>query len=116
MISRKRWAGGYNYQYNLFNAIDRHGDGNITPVVFAGQSDDDADLQGLGRIPGLEIARSVAFDPENSRSISPIVLGQDFAAISEFRKSKIDAVFESARFFGWRAPFPCIAWIPDMQH
>ena len=69
-----------------------------------------------GRIPGVEIVRSVAFDPENSRSISPIVLGQDFAAISEFRKWKIDAVFESARFFGWRAPFPCIAWIPDMQH
>jgi glycosyltransferase involved in cell wall biosynthesis len=25
-------------------------------------------------------------------------------------------VFESARFFGWRLPFPAVAWFPDFQH
>ena len=25
-------------------------------------------------------------------------------------------MFEAARFFGWRLPFPALAWFPDFQH
>ena len=35
---------------------------------------------------------------------------------AEFRAKNIDLVFENARFFGWRLPFPAIAWFPDFQH
>jgi glycosyltransferase involved in cell wall biosynthesis len=30
--------------------------------------------------------------------------------------TKIDIVFESARFYGWRFPLPILTWIPDFQH
>ncbi|ANW05468.1 glycosyl transferase [Bradyrhizobium icense] len=116
MISRQSWAGGYNYQRNLFAALCQHCAGEITPVVFAGERDDVSDLEALGRIPGVETLRSSAFDRGALRSIAPICFGQDFAAASEFRRKQIDAVFESARFFGWSSCYPSIAWIPDMQH
>ena len=32
------------------------------------------------------------------------------------RPSASTLVFESARFFGWRLPFPAVAWFPDIQH
>lgn len=116
MISRQSWAGGYNYQRNLFDALRQHCAGAITPVVFAGERDDLSDLEALGRIPGVETLQSSAFDRGALRWIAPICFGRDFAAASEFRRKQIDAVFESARFFGWSTHFPSIAWIPDMQH
>ncbi|KRQ98347.1 glycosyltransferase family 4 protein [Bradyrhizobium valentinum] len=116
MISRQSWAGGYNYQRNLFAALRQHCPGAITPVVFAGERDDFSDLEALGRIPDVEILQSSAFDRGAFRSIAPICFGQDFAAASAFRRKQIDAVFESARFFGWSTNYPSIAWIPDMQH
>jgi glycosyltransferase involved in cell wall biosynthesis len=36
--------------------------------------------------------------------------------VAAFRAAGVDLVFESARFFGWRLPFPAIAWFPDFQH
>jgi glycosyltransferase involved in cell wall biosynthesis len=45
-----------------------------------------------------------------------LALGLDREAAAEFRTHRIDAVFESARFFGWRLPYPAIAWFPDFQH
>ncbi|WP_245319913.1 glycosyltransferase family 1 protein [Bradyrhizobium sp. LMTR 3] len=116
MISRQRWAGGYNYQRNLFAALRQHCPGAITPVVFAGERDDFSDLEALGRIPDVEILQSGAFDRGALRPIAPICFGQDFAAASAFRRKQIDAVFEAARFFGWSTHYPSIAWIPDMQH
>ena len=43
-------------------------------------------------------------------------LGIDRAAAAEFQGERIDLVFEAARFFGWRLPFPALAWFPDFQH
>ena len=45
-----------------------------------------------------------------------LALGLDREAAAEFRTQRIDAVFESARFFGWRLPYPAVAWFPDFQH
>jgi glycosyltransferase involved in cell wall biosynthesis len=159
MISRQNWAGGYNYQRNLFSAVHRFCPNRITPIVFtgerndpadvdalgsipeveiaqssafdsslrqrasalllgrvAGERNDPADLDALGSIPGVEIARSAAFDPSLRQIAAAVLLGRDRAEVAEFRKKKIDVVFEAARFFGWRLPYPAVAWIPDLQH
>jgi glycosyltransferase involved in cell wall biosynthesis len=116
IIARRLWAGGYNYQSNLFAALDRYCQGEITPVVFAGEQDDAADLKALARIPGVETAQAAAFDRRRAGLASALSLGLDYAAVAEFRERKVDVVFESARFFGWRLPYPAVAWFPDFQH
>jgi glycosyltransferase involved in cell wall biosynthesis len=117
-IPRKLWAGGYNYQCNLFSALRRHCVGEITPVVFAGLADDPGELAELSRIPAVEVLRSrtFAFEDRHSRLPAAMILGLDRAAAAEFRSRRIDVVFENGRFFGWRSPFPAIAWFPDFQH
>ena len=116
IIPRRIWAGGYNYQSNLFAALNRYRQGEIAPIVFAGEQDDAADLEALARIPGVETAQSPAFDRRRAGLAAALSLGLDYAAVAEFRKRKVDVVFESARFFGWRLPYPAVAWFPDFQH
>ncbi|QHO78255.1 glycosyl transferase [Bradyrhizobium sp. CCBAU 051011] len=116
IIPRRLWAGGYNYQSNLFAALNRYRQGEIAPVVFAGEQDDAADLEALARIPGVEISQSAAFDRRRAGFAAALSLGLDYAAVAEFRERKVDVVFESARFFGWRLPYPAVAWFPDFQH
>jgi glycosyltransferase involved in cell wall biosynthesis len=60
--------------------------------------------------------QSPAFDRRHSRLVGALALGLDRAATAGFLAKRIDLVFESARFFGWRLPFPTIAWFPDFQH
>lgn len=116
IIPRQIWAGGYNYQRNLFAALDHYCPGEITPVVFVGEQDVAADLETIARIPGVEIAQSVAFGRRRAGLAAALSLGLDYAAVAEFRKRKVDVVFESARYFGWRLPYPAVAWFPDFQH
>jgi glycosyltransferase involved in cell wall biosynthesis len=115
-ISHRLWAGGYNYQSNLFAALNRYHPGVIVPVVFAGTKDDAADLATLSEIPGVEVVQSPAFDRRRSGLVSALALGLDRSAVSEFHDKRIDLVFENARFFGWRLPLPTVAWFPDFQH
>lgn len=115
-IPRRLWAGGYNYQSNLFAALSRYLPGEFTPVVFAGHRDDASDLAVLERVPGVEVVRSAAFDSRISGLASALAIGLDGAAATEFRTNRIDVVFENARFFGWRLPYPAVAWFPDFQH
>ena len=116
IIPRRIWAGGYNYQSNLFAALNRYRQGELAPVVFAGKQDNVADLEALARIPGVETAQSSAFDRRRAGLAAALSLGLDYAAEAEFRERKVDVVFESARFFGWRLPYPAVAWFPDFQH
>jgi glycosyltransferase involved in cell wall biosynthesis len=115
-IPRRIWAGGYNYQNNLFVSLNRFCPGQILPVMFAGHNDDPSDLEAIARIPGVEVVQSSAFDRRRSNLAAALVLGLDRAAAAEFQARRIDVVFESARFFGWRLPFPAVAWFPDFQH
>jgi glycosyltransferase involved in cell wall biosynthesis len=117
-IPRHLWAGGYNYQRNLFAALSRYCPGEIAPVVFVGREDDPAKLAALLQIPAVEAAHSNVFDfdDRHSRLAAALILGLDRAAAAEFRSERIDVVFENARFFGWRLPVPAIAWFPDFQH
>jgi glycosyltransferase involved in cell wall biosynthesis len=115
-IPRGVWAGGYNYQTNLFAALNKYRCGEIAPVVFAGEREDALDLAVLTRIPGVEVVESAAFDRRRAGLAAALSLGIDYAAVAEFRARNIDVVFESARFFGWRLPYPVVAWFPDFQH
>jgi glycosyltransferase involved in cell wall biosynthesis len=115
-ISRSLWAGGYNYQSNLFAALARYCPAEIAPVVFAGMNDGSPELAALARIPGVDVVESRAFDRRGASLVSALAYGLDRAAATEFRAKNIDLVFENARFFGWRLPFPAIAWFPDFQH
>ncbi len=114
-ISRRLWAGGYNYQSNLFAALSRFRQGELVPVLFAGNRDDDAELAALAGIPGVEVVRSAAFEGR-AGLVAALALGLDGRAAAAFRTQRIDAVFEAARFFGWRLPYPAVAWFPDLQH
>jgi glycosyltransferase involved in cell wall biosynthesis len=115
-LSRRLWAGGYNYQSNLFVALNRYCPGAITPVLFAGEDDAADEVAALAGIPGVEVVRSGAFDRRKAALVSALTLGMDRPAVTAFRAARIDVVFEVARFFGWRLPFPAVAWFPDFQH
>ncbi|MBR0694877.1 glycosyltransferase family 1 protein [Bradyrhizobium lablabi] len=115
-IPRRLWAGGHSYQRNLFAVLDRHQPGAIVPVLFAGMNDAADEIATLASIPNVEVVRSVAFDHAGRGLLSALALGLDRPAVAEFRAHRIDLVFESARFFGWRLPLPAIAWFPDFQH
>ncbi|NOJ43533.1 glycosyltransferase family 4 protein [Bradyrhizobium australiense] len=114
-IPRRLWAGGYNYQSNLFAALSKFRSGEFAPVLFAGTGDDDADLAPLAAIPDVEVVRSAAFDGRVGLAAA-LAWGLDREAVAEFRTHRIDAIFEAARFFGWRLPYPAVAWFPDFQH
>ncbi|MGY3587827.1 glycosyltransferase involved in cell wall biosynthesis [Bradyrhizobium sp. USDA 4341] len=114
-ISRRIWAGGFNYQRNLFAALDRFLPGEFAPVVFAGTRADESELDELDAIPGVEIVRSEVFDGQPGLAAA-LALGLDRGAAAAFRSAHVDVVVESARFFGWRLAIPAVAWIPDLQH
>jgi glycosyltransferase involved in cell wall biosynthesis len=115
-IARCLWAGGYNYQSNLFAALDRYCPGAISPVLFAGTRDGADDVAAVADIPCVDVVLSRAFDRRRAGLLSAVALGLDDGAMAEFRAARIDVVFEAARFFGWRLPLPAIAWFPDFQH
>jgi len=116
LISRKAWAGGYNYQLNLFHALAKYCPGAITPVVFAGEAHDAGELATIRKVQDAETVCSMHFDRPALTSLLPTMFAQDRGAIASFRNHKIDAVWENARFFGWKSPYPTVAWIPDFQH
>ncbi|WP_298274405.1 glycosyltransferase family 1 protein [uncultured Bradyrhizobium sp.] len=114
-ISRRLWAGGYNYQRNLFAALARFQPGEFVPVVFAGNGADQNELAELAAISAVEVVRSDAFDGQPGLAAA-LTLGLDRDAAAAFRAARVDVVVEAARFFGWRLPIPAVAWIPDLQH
>ena len=116
LISRNAWAGGFNYQLNLFQALARYCPGAITPVVFAGEAHDAGELATIRKVPNAEIVCSVHFDLPALTSLLPTMFAWDRGAITSFSSHKVDAVWENARFFGWKSPYPTVAWIPDFQH
>ncbi|MGY4171640.1 glycosyltransferase family 4 protein [Bradyrhizobium sp. USDA 4529] len=115
-VPRRLWAGGHNYQRNLFSVLNRHQPGAISPVLFTGMNESLDEISAFSNIPNVEVVRSPAFDHRARGLLDALASGVDRAAAAEFRDHRIDLVFEAARFFGWRLPFPTIAWFPDMQH
>ncbi|MET4519801.1 glycosyltransferase family 1 protein [Bradyrhizobium sp. I1.7.5] len=115
-IPRHLHAGGFNYLRNLFAALHRYRPGELEPVVFAGNSDNDDDLATFSQIPSVEVVKRRAFERDHSGLARALVAGIDYAALAAFGSERVDVVFEHARFFGWRFPLPTVAWFPDLQH
>lgn len=114
-ISRRIWAGGFNYQRNLFAALAHFLPGEFVPVVFAGKSADASELAELAAVSDVEVVRSEAFDGQPGLAAA-LGFGLDRGAAAAFHSARVDVVVEAARFFGWRLPIPTVAWIPDLQH
>jgi glycosyltransferase involved in cell wall biosynthesis len=115
-ISRQAWAGGYNYLANLFASLDATQKGRFVPVVFAGFTANQQELDELAKLPCVEVIRASAFDRTRMGLADAVITGLDHAAVDEFKRHGIDVVIETARFFGWRLPYPSVAWFPDLQH
>jgi hypothetical protein len=115
-VSPRKSAGAYNYQRNLFAALNRYRTGEFVPVVFAGHADDADDLANLAAVPGVEIAQDIAFDRRRTGLAMALATGLDAAAVAAFKGKDVDLVVEAARFFGWRMPYPAVAWFTDFQH
>ena len=112
-----RWTGGYHYFVNLFRVLRKHGSGSIRPIVFVG--DDSNPPDALPIIDHVaQIVRSADFSATRVpwRLVNALLSGSDGAAARAYRRHGVEVAFESARYHGWRFPFPTIAWLPDFQH
>lgn len=118
MIGGGRGTGGYNYLLNLLVILCANPTADVTPILFVGTDVAEHDIAPFSSLPALEIVRSACFDRGRQwRSLlASLLLGADVSARRMFERQRIDVLFESARFYGWRLRFPVIAWIPDFQH
>lgn len=118
LIGGKDWTGGYNYLQNLLGVLGQHPRNRLTPVLFVGEACSADDVAAFAAIPGVELVRTPLLNASRrARSLmQAMLLGQDIPLQHLFQTHRIDVVFESAQFFGWRLGIPAIAWIPDFQH
>ncbi len=118
LIGGKNWTGGYNYLLNLLQVVQQEVPGQIAPVLLAGTDVSEDELTPFAQIEGCEIHRRPVFD-EGRRSqllIHSLLMGRHSEAVGVLEEQKVDVVFESAIFLGWRMGLPAIAWVPDLQH
>ncbi len=118
LIGGKNWTGGYNYLLNLVRALAEHVSDRVQPVLFFGTDIDEKEASPFEHIAGVVVIRHAAFDEANKaqRLGQALFIGRDQAAALAFAAQDINVVFEAAQFYGWRFPFPAVAWIPDFQH
>lgn len=118
LIGGKAWTGGANFLLNLLTLATRHQPGRLTPVLFVGADAPAADYKAFREVPGIEIVVTPLLDADRQGAslVKSVLFGRDKALANLFKAQRIDVVFESARFFGWRLGLPAVAWIPDMQH
>ena len=112
------WTGGYYYLLNLLRAIDlKRGDG-VRSVLFVPPNTPANLLNPFAEIANVEIVRDEHFDArfDRRRLIDALILGSDHGAAKCFRAYSVDVVFEAARYYGWRFPFPLVTWLADFQH
>ena len=112
------WLGGRNYLLNLVRAISTYQGRVLTPVIFAGDDATSAEADPFEALEGIELVRAPAFnDARRTRALlNALLKGFDADVQAEFARARIDCVFESSRYHGWRAPQATIAWMPDFQH
>ena len=118
LIGGRNWTGGYNYLLNLVKVLSEHQSGRVTPVLFFGTDTDEAEAAPFAAIAGAEVVRTPLMNQaRKTRSLlRSLVLGVDAPVRALFEAQRIELVFESAVFFGWRLALPAMAWIPDLQH
>ena len=120
LISAANWmgTGGYNYLVNLAQVLSAHAPDRVQMVLFVGTDAVTANVEPFAAIAKVQVVRVSAFDDarRNQRLRQALLTGCDWAAAAAFREHRIDVLFECAQFYGWRFPFPRIAWITDFQH
>jgi glycosyltransferase involved in cell wall biosynthesis len=118
LIDKSRWAGGYQYQINLFRIWREYGDPRILPVLFIGQDAVEGDISPFRSLIDDRIVVSPVFNQKRKtrRLIDTLISGKDRSAEIVFQQNRIDVVFGSAVYFGRSFGIPSIAWIPDFQH
>jgi glycosyltransferase involved in cell wall biosynthesis len=120
LISGANWVGtgGYNYLVNLAQALSAHAQDRLQMVFFVGTDAVAANVEPFADLSGVEVVRVWTFnDARRSQRLRQAILtGCDRAAAQAFREHRIDVLFECAQFYGWRFPFPGIAWMTDFQH
>ena len=118
LIGGPGWTGGRNYLLNLLRVLVTHATATVAPLLFVDSALDDAELSAFAAIPGVQIVRTAALRATRRRRalLRTLVAGRDGRLHEEFLRQRVEVIFESARFFGWRPGLPVIAWIPDFQH
>ena len=118
LIGSKTWMGGFNYLLNLLTCLSRFESERIRPFIFCGDDASNSDVAAFEAISGVVIIRSQIFNVKNRRKalLRTLLIGKDLAAMSCFDHHRIDIVFESDTFYGWRFTLPVLAWFPDLQH
>jgi glycosyltransferase involved in cell wall biosynthesis len=120
LISAANWrgTGGYNYLVNLAQVLSAHARDRVRMVLFVGTDTLAENIEPFAAISGVQVIRVPAFNDayRNQRLRQALLTGCDQAAAHAFREHRIDVLFECAQYYGWRFPFPCVAWITDFQH
>ena len=117
-VDGKHWTGGFHYLKNLLTALSLYRPRYIVPVVLCGVDVPNEVASALAAIPGVEIQRLSApvFASRGWRLAQALTMGRDPLLYSLVARFHLDAVFESAEFYGWRLGVAAISWIPDFQH
>ena len=117
LIDGRNWRGGYNYQLNLMRAIADYAPKRIQPILFVATDMDQSDVAPFELIKCVVVRDGVFNQVNKAKRLRQALLnGRDQDALAIFLSHKIDVVFESAQFYGWRFPLQVLAWIPDFQH
>jgi glycosyltransferase involved in cell wall biosynthesis len=118
LIGGKDWTGGYNYLLNLLSVLVQHQKDRLTPVLFVSEICTEGDIAPFSTILGVELVRTPLLNASRRKAslMQAMLLGRDTSLRRLFQSHRIDVVFESAQFFGWRLGIPAVAWIPDFQH
>jgi len=114
------WTGGVNYMENLLSALHESSESGVQAVLFAGE---DADPKVIARLSPFLAEPPVISPVWNSdrrmrivRMFLGFVLQRDYLAEREFKRARVDVVFQHAAWYGCRFRLPTLAWIADFQH
>lgn len=118
LIGGGKGTGGYNYLLNLLRALGEHETARVTPVLLLADDLAAEQMAPFRALAGVEVVPSPVMNAaRKTRALATaLLLGADAAHRRLLQEQRIDVVFESAQFFGWRLGLPVIAWIPDFQH
>ena len=118
LINGTEWAGGYNYLLNLVRVLRQYAHDRVEPVLFTGYDVEEKSLEPFSHILNDAVIQDPVFDTAHNakRTLLRLLLGTERTIESVFKKHNIDIVFEPAIYYGWRFPFPTLAWIADFQH
>ena len=118
LIGGGHGTGGYNYLLNLVRLLCEYEANRVRPVLLFGEDIAEADVAPFRMIGGAELALAPVMNRAHKSALlaRALLTGRDAAFQRLLEEQRIDLVFESAQFFGWRIGRPAIAWIPDFQH